>query len=280
MADQRFPALDVKTIIETREAVHSYAQVLGSWRASCLPRRKHWFQLGIVPSIRGFTTGLIQAGIDFELELDLVGDQICGSVAGGPKMSEPLAGRPAAEVASSVKAFLLEAGIDPVMVPNDALPESHLKAHPGYSTEIANTLWRAFSSVNDVLSRFRSGISEETSPIHIWPHHFDLAMMWLPGRKIPGKDPADEEQSDVQMNFGFTLGDAGIAEPYIYITAYPLPDAFPDMVLPTGATWHTEGFKGIVLPYESLLTNERPGDFLLGLFNTALAEGRKHMLPQ
>ena len=44
-------------------------------------------------------------------------------------------------------------------------------------------------------------------------------------RKIPGQDPADEESSDKQMNFGFTFGDEGIPEPYFYITAYPLPDA-------------------------------------------------------
>ena len=34
-----------------------------------------------------------------------------------------------------------------------------------------------------------------------------LAMIWLAGEKIPGQDPTDEEYSEKQMNFGFSLGD-------------------------------------------------------------------------
>jgi Family of unknown function (DUF5996) len=278
MAAQRFPALDPKSIYDTREAVHAYAQVIGSWRFSTLLRRKHWWQLGIVPSVRGLSTGLIQAGIDFELELDLANDTLLGSVAGGGAISEPLAGRSAAELASIVEEFLLDSGIDHDVVPNDELPESQLAATPGYSAEIAGSLADTFRSVSDSLSIFRAGIPEETSPIHIWPHHFDLAMLWLPGQKIPGKDVNDEETSDKQMNFGFTLGDDGIPEPYFYISAYPLPEAFPLLDLPSGAKWHTKGFQGIVLPYKSLLENERPGDFLVSLWKTALSAARQHML--
>jgi len=278
MSNRRFPALDPESVVDTREAVHTYAQILGNWRFSCLPRRKHWWQLGIVPSVRGLTTGQVQAGIDFELELDLAGDKLLGSVAGGGEMSEPLAGRPAAELASSVQEFLLDSGIDPELVPDDEPPESHFLVTPAYSVQIAGSLADAFRSVSDSFKTFRASIREETSPIHIWPHHFDLAMMWLPGEKIPGKDISNEEVSDKQMNFGFTLGDAGIPEPYFYITANPLPEAFPLLELPRGATWHTEGFSGIVLPYRSLLENTNPGDSLVNLLNTALSAGRQHML--
>ncbi len=278
MATQRFPALDSTAIVDTRKALHAYAQILGGWRFSSLPRRKHWWQLGIVPSIRGLTTGVVHAGIDFELELDLVTDRLLGRVANGGEMGEPLAGRPATELASIVTGFLLDSGIDREHVPDDESSDSHVIATPGYSAEIAGTLAGAFRSVSDALSTFRAGISEETSPIHIWPHHFDLAMMWLPGEKIPSEDPRDEESSDMQMNFGFSLGDEGIPEPYFYISAYPLPEAFRGLELPSGATWHTEGFSGIVLLYRSLLENPGPGDYLVNLWNTVLSAGRQHML--
>ncbi len=278
MPTQRFPVLDPATIVDTREALHAYATILGNWRFSCLARRKHWWHLGIKPSIRGLTTGLIQSGIDFELELDLSGDRLLGSVSGGATLSEPLAGRPAAELAQRVEEFLLDSGIDHKLVPDDDPPARHFKPTPGYSAQIAGSLSDAFSSVSASLSTFRAGIREETSPIHIWPHHFDLALMWLPGEKVPGQDTKDEEVSDKQMNFGFTLGDAGISEPYFYITAYPLPEQFPDLNLPTGARWHTEGFSGIVLPYHTLHEKPEAGDFLLRLWNTALSAGRQHML--
>ena len=112
----------------------------------------------------------------------------------------------------------------------------------------------------------------------VWPGHFDLAMMWLPGEKIPGQDPQDEEYLDKQMNFGFTLGDEGIPEPYFYVTAYPLADAFADLDLPAGATWHTEGFTGAVLRYETLLASQDPRSELVGLWNLLIGAGRDHML--
>ena len=37
------------------------------------------------------------------------------------------------------------------------------------------------------MADFQAGVVEEASPIMFWPGHFDLAMMWLPGEKIPGR---------------------------------------------------------------------------------------------
>jgi hypothetical protein len=80
------------------------------------------------------------------------------------------------------------------------------------------------------------------------------------------------------MNFGFAFGDAGIPEPYFYITAYPLPDALPELVLPEGTIWQSEGFSGAVLPYRRLLEEPSPQDYLVNLWNSLLAAGRQHML--
>ena len=80
------------------------------------------------------------------------------------------------------------------------------------------------------------------------------------------------------MNFGFTLGDAGIPEPYFYVTAYPLPDAFSSLELPRGTTWRTEGFTGAVLPYETLARSDDPSGYLLDLWERLVAAGRTHML--
>jgi len=86
------------------------------------------------------------------------------------------------------------------------------------------------------------------------------------------------KSSDKQMNFGFTFGDESIPEPYFYITAYPLPDAFPGLSLPPGATWHNQGFSGAVLLYRSLLENDYPADYLVNLWTGLLSTGREHML--
>ncbi len=130
------------------------------------------------------------------------------------------------------------------------------------------------------MAEFRAGIKEETSPIQLWPHHFDLSMLWLPGEKIEGQDPDNEEYSDKQMNFGFTFGDEGIPEPYFYVTAYPLPDGFPSLELPTGTEWQTEGFSGAVLLYKTLINSSDPHSYLLDLWAGLLSAGRDQMLSE
>jgi hypothetical protein len=133
MKTQAFPILDATAIGPTLNAVHAYAQVLGDWLGSSLPRRKHWWQLTVKPSVRGVSTGLVQAGIDFELELELAQDRLRGRVAGGEELSEPLAGRPAKELAGIVQSFLIDNGIDPKLIPADKGRERDTLATADYS---------------------------------------------------------------------------------------------------------------------------------------------------
>jgi uncharacterized protein DUF5996 len=279
MTTNSFPALKAEEIAATRDAVHAYAQVIGDWRTSCLAHRKHWWQITVLPSVRGLTTGMIQAdGLDFELELDLRADRLLARVTSGDSLSEPLGGRSGSGLATVVASFLTNQGIDPKLVPEGKKRDNHELTSSGYSAEIADSLGSALRSISGAMAAFRAPVAEETSPIHIWPHHFDLAMLWLPGGKIPGQDPADEELSDEQMNFGFAFGDEGIPEPYFYITAYPLPDAMPKLALPEGAVWQSDGFSGAVLLYRRLLEEANPQEYLVNLWNTLLAAGRHHML--
>jgi hypothetical protein len=64
MTTRAFPSLDATEISPMLNAVHAYTQVLGDWLGSSLPRRKHWWQLTVKPSIAGVSTGLVQAVID------------------------------------------------------------------------------------------------------------------------------------------------------------------------------------------------------------------------
>ena len=68
MTIQTFPTLDATAIGPTLNAVHAYAQVLGDWLGSSLPRRKHWWQLTVKPSVRGISTGLLPPGTTWHTE--------------------------------------------------------------------------------------------------------------------------------------------------------------------------------------------------------------------
>jgi len=274
-ATRQFPELDVQSMGPTRDALHAYARVLGDWLKSCRPKRKHWWHASLRPSLTGLTTGVVDAGIDFELTLDLKESLLVGRTADGAQMTEAIDGQPAAELAAKISDFLTADGLDSVRAP--AGDSYGTAGFSGYSTGHANRMGQVISAVNAAMARFRSSIREETSPIQLWPHHFDLSMLWLPGGKIEGQDPDNEEYSDKQMNFGFAFGDDGIPEPYFYVTAYPLPADFPNLRLPAGTEWKTDGFSGAVLLYNTLIESSDPKGYLLGLWTKLLAAGRSRL---
>ena len=276
MTTQHFPSLDAHAISGTRDALHAYSRVVGAWLKTCQPKRKHWWHASLRPSLSGLSTGVIHAGVDIELELDLIESQLRGRTSVGERMTENLHGQSPLELANRIQEFMVAAGVSNKCIPELNGVDSQELA--GYSAEHAFKLGRAINAVSAALKQFRAGIREESSPVQLWPHHFDLSMLWLPGPKIAGQDPDNEEYADKQMNFGFTFGDETISEPYFYVTAYPLPDALADLKLPAGASWETEGFSGVVLRYTDLLKNTNPQSYLNSLWSQLLSAGRVHML--
>lgn len=288
MTTRNFPALDDQSMTGTRDALHSYARVLGLWLKTCRPRRKHWWHASLRPSLNGLTTGVIHADIDFEIELDLGDSQLRLRTAMGQTRSEALVGQPAHQLADTISEFLAASGIDIALASKvgqgiDQGIDQGIKnseAFDGYSPQQAQRLARVLRDVTATMQRFRADIREETSPIQFWPHHFDLSMLWLPGEKVPDQDPADEESADMQMNFGFTFGDDALSEAYFYITAYPAFTPPSGTWLPAAATWRSEPFTGAVLPYRTLTDMSKPSDYLLDLCRVLLAVGREQMLAQ
>lgn len=272
----RFPKLDFEGAAQTRDALHAYAGILGDWLKSCRRKRKHWWHASLRPSMAGLTTGVVHAEIDFELEIDLRASRIIRRTSEGAKLIEPIDGQSKEELAQEISNFLTASGVEGGLVPADKSQGSDRFA--GYSAKHAQSLGRVLNDVSAAMAEFRAGIREETSPIQLWPHHFDLSMLWLPGEKIEGQDPDNEEYSDKQMNFGFTFGDTGIPEPYFYVTAYPLPGGFPGLPLPAGTEWKTEGFSGAVLLYEALAESSDPNGYLQDLWTRLLSAGRAQML--
>ena len=277
MKTPQFPALDPMAIGSTRDALHAYARLLGAWLKNSRPKRKHWWHASLRPSLNGLTTGVISAGADFEIELDLRDSSLIARIANGEQLSESLVGQPATVLAAKLQQFVGANGVDEGVFPAEI--EEGPGGYPGYSDEQANEIAGALSAIAAAMQCFRAGIREETSPIQVWPHHFDLSMVWLPGDKVSGQDPNNEEYADKQMNFGFTFGDEGIPEPYLYVTAYPEPAGLSAHPLPVGTEWRSDGFNGAVLPYRLLVEQQDPKDYLLQLWNGLLSDGRERMRP-
>jgi hypothetical protein len=85
---------------------------------------------------------------------------------------------------------------------------------------------------------------EDASPIHIWPHHFDMAVLiMLAGKK--GGEP-------MTIGIGMSPGDKSYSEPYWYVSPYPYPNTAHLPSLAGHGFWHTKDWVGAVLTASTL----------------------------
>ena len=86
------------------------------------------------------------------------------------------------------------------------------------------------------LARYYSNAAEMLAPhapCSVWPHHFDLGGAIRLG-------------GDREIAVGLSPGDASYAEPYLYVTPYPIPIGATLPPLVAGGQWSTS-FSGAVL---------------------------------
>jgi hypothetical protein len=257
----------------TRDALHSYAKVLGVIRAQLVPKQKHWWHISLAPNARGLTTGpLYNDGHCFEIILDLFAGAVVVQWHDATE-SIDLSGQSASTLFADVSKLLFSRQI----VVQGNSDKISIQLHSGFSAETSAKLAIALSAISGVFQQFKHEQRKETSPVQLWPHHFDLAVLWFSGRLVPGQDPSNEEYADEQLNFGFSVGDQQNPEPYFYFTAYPLPDELHKITLSAGASWHTESWQGVYLPYSSLCKQSNPGQSLLILMRNFVAAGSQAM---
>jgi len=262
---QAWPALTDQQFPPSRAGLQAFAKLLGAYTSTLAPPRKHWWHISLKPVAGGFRSGVLESnGLLFELALrfDLLEIELV--IAGEKRQSWSLQGESARSLRQQLDFALAGHGIAVELEESRIATDQHT-IDPG----CASGLGQVYGQLAECFARFRSYLSIETSPIQLWPHHFDLAMLVLPGRKIPGQDPAAEEHSDEQLNFGFVPGDEGIGEPYFFITHYAQAGRLTEVPLPDEARLHSEGWTGIVLPYDAFRLAPVPETLLLGLWRSA-----------
>ncbi|MBE7469682.1 MAG: hypothetical protein DPW09_31635 [Anaerolineae bacterium] len=274
MSQSNFPALTLADWQPTRDTLQTYSKVLGKIRRALTPPQKHWWHISLRMVPTGLTTTPIPISdadddATFEMILDLQQAQLLITTNRGENWQTPLTGQSAQEFCDTVLAALAKLGVAVEIDRSLFADETPLSLDPA----AAQKCGQALAAIDGVFKQFKAELPGETSPVQLWPHHFDLAVLWFSGRKVPGIDPADEENADEQMNFGFSTGDEGMPAPYFYATAYPWPADITAAPLPAGATWHTQSWKGGLLMYESLVGVEEPEQKLLAFLRAVQQAG-------
>ncbi len=269
-----FPSLPLASWRATRDTLAGYSKVAGKIRRALTPPQKHWWHASLHVSAAGLTTTPVWSGSQmFEVVLDLAAHQARILTSAGRSRFVPMTGQSPAAFCQQLDTALAALGLAVEFDRSVCAAETA----GTYDPAAAARYWQALVQIDAVFKRFRHSFREESSPVQLWPHHFDLALLWLSGRLVPGQDPSDPEYADEQMNFGFSTGDEGIAEPYFYVTAYPTPAQWTEQPLPDGAHWRTTGWTGAILPYAALTEASDSQALLLEFLHTAHRAGARLM---
>ena len=239
---QTLPKLVSKDLGPTRDYLREVALVLGSLQRAFLPKHRRDWQHGLEVTMRGLSTQAFSvAGEEMRAVLDLVSNKVR---LGGDKWL--LQDYDGPELFKEVQVWLQSKGVD-VELEEPEFANGNRQFDDIQATVYAEALWWMEAQFRALKAGLNEGV---TSPILLYPHHFDLSLVWF---------PYDDER---QLSLGFSTGDETVSEPYLYLTAYPEPIGFTDIELPEGAHWQTDGFSGAILPYAALVASNQPEELL------------------
>lgn len=268
-----FPPLPLASWRTTRDSLHTYVRLAGAIRRALMPPQKHWWHASLRTTACGLTTTPLPAGrMTCELLLDFTTHELSVSSSRGHWWDISLEEQSSHDVCEAALAALEQIEVRPDF---DDSPFCSEAPNP-YNAIAVEKYWQALSQIDILLKQFRGELREETSPVQLWPHHFDLSLVWFSGRRVPGE--ADLENAGEQMAFGFSTGDESMDDPYFYVTAYPWQSVLVEAELPPGARWQQEGWRGALLPYESLQQQEDPSAYLLSFWRDLQRAGAGLML--
>jgi hypothetical protein len=114
-----------------------------------------------------------------------------------------------------------------------------------YDENVAAAYFAALTNVEWTLAVHRASLAGDVGPLQVWPHGFDISFEWFGTRTETYEEHGETVTAPGQINLGFyPKGDA-----YFYSNPWPFAPEVVDTELPSGASWHTEGWQGTMLPY-------------------------------
>jgi hypothetical protein len=236
--DQELPQLSTAELRPTCIYLQNLSKTIGRLQQLFILPELHGWQYGLNVNMRGICTQPFTPKNKQESALiDLVTHKLR---LGGQYW--PLELMSNEELQEVIKQWLIENGYKTQMEKPEL--ETGGKYDKIVAHKFAAALWymeRSFSQIKKSLP------ADQTSPILLYPHHFDLSLTRFIG------------DSRHQISVGFSPGDNDIKQPYIYLTSYPDDESLTNYSLPPNAYWNDRGFRGIVLLYEDFRLNPAQG---------------------
>ena len=234
---------------DTRNYMQDIAKVLGKLQQAYLSKQPHDWHRGVMVDGSSLDSPVLEDIADGEIASVDYSEQIFIT----PWGEVSIANKTADEVYDAIQKLSPE----PVTQPKyeDDLLD-------GFNNEHAHRLMRLLDDATELFTTLKSNITHGvTSPVLLYPHHFDLALAWFPSG-------ADEPQ----VTFGFSTGDDSIEQPYFYILSWPDEKQLAQLALPDFAAHESDSFKGVLITTSDLAKSNQPETELLQLFEATVAK--------
>jgi hypothetical protein len=290
--DARWPELPFVTWADTAATLHLWTQVVGKIRLARTPWLNHSWHVTLYVSARGLTTGPIPDGArSFQIDFDFIDHVLWIRTSDGHYRQVMLAsdtgkGVSVAKFYGETMAALKALGIDvtintmPCELAECTVFEKDV-LHRSYDAEAVGRFFRVLVSVNDVLTRFRTGFIGKSSPVHFFWGSFDLAVTRFSGRtapKHPGGIPhlpntvAQEAYSHEVSSAGFWPGTARQVDyPAFYSYAYPAPPGFAEAKVKPDKAFYSKILGEFLLPYDAVRLADDPDATLMEFLQSTYA---------
>lgn len=237
----------------TRQTLQLYSRVLGVVPRTHAEPHPRWWHISLKVQPYGLATDKIALpdGGTFRLKMDLLRHKLILSKNMQDQeefsMTEGLTATQMADrVLDSVEDLGITGDYDRDKCDNDLPRQYNPATVPNFLTALQNA--------DRIFKIHREELSGEVTPVQLWPHGFDLAFEWFGSRVETYEEDGETKEYPSQLNLGFYPGDTGDA--YFYSNPWPFEaDQLLGKSLPPGASWHTEGWQGTILPYEALVND-------------------------
>ncbi len=242
--------INLQELAEGRLQLHYAIQFIAAPGLALVKPQPDYSQMSLDwhPELTAFVGQVIQAEKPFRVALDPVSlTVILVDTKDSQIAAFPLHGKTMTEGLDWLKGEISKLGADANKVvwldyPPDDFPDhglAHGTPFDASRQEAARKELMNYYANTNLLLQEIVAVTEGASPIHTWPHHFDMATLI----SLNGK----ENGESMTIGIGLSPGDKSYDEPYWYVTPWPYPatDNLPQ--LDGGGLWHTQHWVGAVL---------------------------------
>jgi hypothetical protein len=245
----------------SRDSLHRYSNILSVIEQPHLDKHPKWWHISLLVTDTGLTSHPIPLDRgDLRVQLDLIQHHLLlVPTQGGEVEFDLLSASSSAQLGDQAIAAARAFGLDGDYKTEKFAGDGPAVYDPAHAAAYLDTI----RQIDALFKQHKVRLAGETSPVQLWSHHFDISLELFGTRDVAYEEDGQTQHYPSQLNLGWSPGDETHPAPYFYSNPFPFEESLLETPLPHGARWVTEGFKGSLLPYDSLVGDPQGGAKLL-----------------